>query len=325
MAGDEVLSLAKALQTSLRQRVRPVRLSRNASVTEAYAIWSVLSSLRTACLLSTLTASQSGLAGLEDVLRSYMERQGGGQPVSIVVHDASEQVFVVNTDLFSQRWADAGRRDLFYAVDGNFPSEQDRVQVSGGYGINGRGEGLKLPYRQESMPGYLTALLSVLHAELSRTASVTAVPIVVLGSPRQTGVALAGWMLDYEVVYFFNSSRSEAVPSCRLWTPEEVWQGDLDGVDKCDGDEPVAHCLAGVPLILVVISLSCHHTPLYQFTFPQNMTGRVASKMCLGGLATIEAICAAIRIRLERRTGVLGNQCTVYVQHEALRMDHIAL
>ena len=138
MAGDEVLWLARALQTSLRKGVRPVRLSRNASVNEAYAIWSVLSSLRTACLLSTLTASHSGLAGLEDVLRSYMERQGSSQPVSIVVHDTSEQVFVVNTSLFSQRWTDAGRRDLFYAVDGEFPSEQERVQVSGGEGANGR-------------------------------------------------------------------------------------------------------------------------------------------------------------------------------------------
>ena len=175
------------------------------------------------------------------------------------------------------------------------------------------------------MPGYLTALLSVLHAELSRTVSATAVPIVVLSSPRQTGVALAGWMLDYEVVYFFCSSHSETVPSSRLWTPEEVWQGDSDGVDECDGDEPVAHCLSGVPLVLVVVSLSCHHTPLYQFTFPQNMTGRVASKVCLGDLAPIEAICAAVRTRLERRTGVLGSQYSVYVRHEALRMDHIAL
>jgi hypothetical protein len=123
MNDNEVQALARALQTSLSQQTPSSRLSRSASLTESGSILAVVHSLRTACLLSVLPASQSVITALQDAL---VPTKG----IAIVVHEPSQQVFILNLDLFQKRWCDAGHSGLFYAIDSDGREDNKRIEVS---------------------------------------------------------------------------------------------------------------------------------------------------------------------------------------------------
>lgn len=123
MNDNEVQALARALQTSLIQQTPSIRLSRAASLTESGSILAVVHSLRTACLLSVLPASQSVISALQSALTHT-------RGIAILVHEPSQQVFILNLDLFQKRWCDVGHSGLFYAIDSDGRADNKRVEVS---------------------------------------------------------------------------------------------------------------------------------------------------------------------------------------------------
>ena len=126
---QDVEALSRLLQVHLRsQTEQPSRLPRNS--TDAFAIITVINSLRGACLLSSLTATRSTLIALQDSLYSITPA-GRGDKLAIVVHQASQQLFIVDKDHLLKRARDRkALRLLFYAIDADIGDEAERVHVS---------------------------------------------------------------------------------------------------------------------------------------------------------------------------------------------------
>jgi hypothetical protein len=120
-----VQAFATILQRVLGRTLRSNRLSRKGAVSESFSILSVVYGLRTSSLLSTLIASHSNLVALQDALT-----EAGAYEVIVLVHESSQQIFVVNKTTFLHRYNDIEQRNLFYAVDATIKTEQERIQVS---------------------------------------------------------------------------------------------------------------------------------------------------------------------------------------------------
>lgn len=125
MNSNEVNSFAKALKSALCKGPVSIRLSRIACVAESSSILAVVNGLRISCLLFTLTASHCSLIALQSILNQFQFYQ-----VSVVVHQASQQLFIVHRPMFLQRWKEICRRDLFFAIDEGEKFEHNRIQVS---------------------------------------------------------------------------------------------------------------------------------------------------------------------------------------------------
>jgi hypothetical protein len=141
------------------------------------------------------------------------------------------------------------------------------------------------------MPSELTMLLSELSKKL-RTESKTASPEVILingveGSVH--GIALAGWLLEYDVVYYIEDANSDAS----------------------------RNNLAGLPLILIIVKVDSH--TLYQYTFPIFVADAVCRSMAIKG-SSIQDICQAIKIRLAKRI-----EGSIEVSFQHITMDRVAL
>lgn len=141
------------------------------------------------------------------------------------------------------------------------------------------------------MPSELTMLLSELIKKL-RTESKTASPeVILLNSVEGSihGIALAGWLLEYDVVYYIEDPESDVS----------------------------RNCLAGSPLILIVVKVDSH--TLYQYTFPFSIADAVCRSMAIKG-SSIQEICQAIKLRLAKRI-----EGSIEVSFQHITMDRVAL
>jgi hypothetical protein len=134
------------------------------------------------------------------------------------------------------------------------------------------------------------------------------------------GVALAGWLLEYEIIYFYNLPYSSGTPSVQLWERDKKKQNDEWEIDTSN-DTMTRNCLAGKPLVLVVVKTSLGFI-LYQFTFPQSLITLVAEKMELVD-TSLQGICDKIKARLEPRAR--QGACDIDVTYEIITMDRVAI
>jgi hypothetical protein len=140
------------------------------------------------------------------------------------------------------------------------------------------------------MPHPLSMLLSELYDKLPSQSMTDSSEAILLNSVNEEvhGVALAGWLLEYDVVYHF------------------------------EGTNTTKNCLAGMPLILIIVK--GNSKTLYQYTFPLSAANALCGTMAIKG-SSIQEVCRTIEMRLAGRPA----SCKFEVTHQSIIMDRVAL
>ena len=153
-------------------------------------------------------------------------------------------------------------------------------------------------------------------------------PIVTVGSQEENplhGISLAGWLLGYDVVYFFKHLPCAFAPSSRVWHREQPFQDDSwhDG-DDTDVGRP--NCLSRTQIIIIKVKVTSSGEDLYQYSFPCSVISRVCTLFELkeeeGALTGVQGICEAIERRLHSESPAAY---PLRVSYDTVTQEHITL
>ena len=230
-----------------------------AALSDGMALTAVAHGLRSACLISSFPTTFGNVIALQTTI---MEALSSVDQLIILVHRESEQTFVVNVKAFEDRQrAQADHPSaLFYYLNGSRPSGTIDVPT-------GLHHLLKL--LQKSFRRTHASSTSDSNVPLLCTNAVNTSPI----ASRKIGVALAGWLLEYSVIYCFEEEKN--LLDANAFDVHELTPSDFALTDAFESaihlSESTQH-LRGLSLLLVTVELSPEGKdkfPLYQFTLPE--------------------------------------------------------
>lgn len=302
LAAECASYLKPSLARSFRRNSSETVSKRKADIL-AYQISSLVLGYRTACLVDCFGGDKDEFLCLRNVLHGFANGYESIFPDSLidevlvegfkslffVCHAPTGQIFIIDWRRFLRRMGRATEEtEHFVKVNkGSSPSVQVSVQRI--RRIRAAIDGCEI---QLQRPAYLSALLEAIRDNCKPEATTTAtgstptkdvlldsgppsgsgangdIDVDELSRHATEGIALAGWLLDYEVIYYYEQSQPNQhhTYSCSV---DDDFALDLGSF----WPEALANNLEGVPLLLVQVDLvgleGLKPRNLYAFTIPQ--------------------------------------------------------
>jgi Domain of unknown function (DUF4504) len=306
----EVQRAASILNDELKKVKRTV--SRKAILEEAWMIVFVLCGIRCAGLLSKLQTDNENISALINSLSLILNNDV--ENVLILVHVPSQQTFIVNRKLLFTR-LNRITNHAFLAIDHAEVNAkvQDKVPSS----LKKMLEEIEMVLGEE---GRMSVQVISLTCEHSLQSSNIA----------KTGVALAGWLLEYPLVYYFSQSENFQLQAS-IHSASSI--GNLLSKysdDWEEADDMQTNNLAGKDLIVFCVDLLIRSESeivqnILQFTIPVSSIHPTAEAIGIhsGSLEDIRQNLTNYfddRIQIQK-----GNQLSIRVDTKQIKMDRVAI
>ncbi|MCO5585021.1 hypothetical protein L7F22_038953 [Adiantum nelumboides] len=306
----EVQRAASILNDELKKVKRTV--SRKAILEEAWMIVFVLCGIRCAGLLSKLQTDNENISALMNALSLILNNDV--ENVLILVHVPSQQTFIVNRKLLFTR-LNRTTNHAFLAIDhaevnakvhGNMPSSLKKML-----------EEIEMVLGEE---GRLSVQIISLTCEHSLQSSNSA----------KTGVALAGWLLEYPLVYYFSQSENFQLRASIHSASSIVKLLSNCSDDWEEADDMQMNNLAGKDLNAFCVDLLIRSESeivqnILQFTIPVSAIHPTAEAIGMRN-GSLEDIRQNLTKHFDDRIQIQkGNQMSIRVDTKQIRMDRVAI
>lgn len=191
------------------------------------------------------------------------------------------------------------------------------------------------------MPTYLTAMLTAIkkavheHDTSSAMESAPSAPVILLngaedGTARSSvaGVALAGWLLEYSIVYYYRCAQCTSAHATS-WTDSKCLSFTVQ--NRQDVCEPAStgNNLADVELIVFCVTLAAEQAktiPIMQFTIPNRVLSDTVKAIGCSGDGALAITDHLRQTFIPRIATAHLMPCTdVQIHWEKIVMDRVAI
>ncbi|PWN37007.1 uncharacterized protein FA14DRAFT_176309 [Meira miltonrushii] len=309
----EVQRVTSILQDELKRSKRSA--SKTAILEEAWMITFVLCGMRCSGLLAKLQTDKETISALANALSRILVKDV--EDLLILVHVPSQQTFIANRELLAKQLkrSKVEHDHAFLAVDQLDADAEAHITA----------------------PSSLKMMLEEIENDIERKGrtSVQIISLTLLNPTKssagaKTGVALAGWLLEYPLVYHFRQSENVQLQA----TPHSISSiGDLfsNSLDDWDGSSDMqTNNLAGKDLTVFYVNLSIKSEleivqNILQFTIPVSVLHPTAE--AIGILpGSIEEIKQHLtKLFQDRIQGQKSDQLSIRVDTKQIRMDRVAI
>lgn len=313
MIVENVQRVSSILQDELKKVKRSV--SRAAILEEAWMITFVFCGIRCSGLLSKLQTDKEIITALSNALYRILAKDV--EDMLILVHIPSQQTFIANRVLLAGR-LQRTRTDPYHAY---LAVDQTDVDTE----------------VQATAPSSLKKILEEIEENLDKKGRMS-VQIISLkcehptdvSSSAKTGVALAGWLLEYPLVYHFSKSINVQL----LAASNSIGGiGDLfsNSVDDWEGtDDMQMNNLAGKDLVVFYVNLSIKSETeivqnVLQFTIPVSVLHSTAEAIGLRHGSIEEIRQHLTKLFHARIQGQRNDKLSIRVDTKQIRMDRVAM
>lgn len=319
MISSEVRRMADILQDELKKVKRSI--SKSALFEEAWMITFVIQGLRCAGLLSKLHTDYETITALKKALNRILN--GQMENILILVHVPSQQTFVANRKILTRRLEQVGidKGNAYLAID----SDDLNADV------------------QTNAPQSLTHTLGEIKRESDRLKIVNGqgrmnVQVICLIcqyphsglADAKTGVALAGWILEYPLIYHFSSSRDIQLQAISAldYDIEEILSNSSDwweGADDMQTNNLAGKDMVAFSVNLQISSQSKEIRNILQFTIPLSAieTSAKVISLCDHGIDNIKQY--LVKYFGDRIQGQKSEEFSISVTTNQVRTDRVAI
>lgn len=309
----EVQKVNKILQDELKKVKKLV--TKTAILEEAWMITFVLCGIRCSGLLSKLHTDKETLSALTNALSRILAKDA--EDVLILIHVPSHQTFIANRDLLVKRLdrSKAYEHHAYLAVDHTEMNAD--VQNTAPSSLNRILEEVERSLKWEPRLGVQIICLTCEHSDHASTGS-------------KTGVALAGWLLEYSLIYYFLQSEHVQLQATTgsISSAGKLLLNSFDGWDEAG--EMQTNNLAGKELVIFCVDLliqneSKHAQNVLQFTVPLSALQSTAEAIGVCGGRIEDFKQHLTKLFTDRIQGRNSDQLSIRVDTNQIKMDRVAI